>query len=691
MKSPLLGLVALSAAAALSAQTATMPDPAANGGIAPTSLTAYPWSRVGSFINVLYMYGNASFASQGITFPILINGVDTWTNAAAGAGVATYPNVTVYVGEGTPGVHAAYDLSQTFDWHYASGTLPAPAFTGSVTTVATGAPGYFAPITFPVGVLFDPTSGADLNVQYYNDGSAATGTGTSSYGPTGAGSLVSRIYTITAGAPLDPTTGSLTYGVQTQITYNPASGLYPSFIADVQTGDGPLTVNFTDTSFSSDPAGVIGWSWDLDGDGTPDSNVQNPSFTYNACGEYNVTLTAVDASHGPVTVTETAFITVDPLEASFTSSALGANMVSFTDTSSSSATTWSWDFDADGIIDSTAQNPVHTYPASGYYNCTLTVANGCRTSTFSQNIPTFPVLSTTFAGGNGLSAAGAGNLFDVIVTNPNGILITGLDVSASVASPAGTVEVWLAPTTYVGNETNAAIWHKVAEATNVNLNGGYGSRDFVDINDIYLPPGSHGVRVATSGGVSYTNGASTTPASNLFSNSDLTIACGAGQGALGGSVNNPRMWNGCIYYDTDINTGFYSGHRAGCDGSSGRTSLTSATVPAIGQTHVVDLAGMPASTAAILVLGYGDTAIALGPLPVDLSLFGLTGCPGNIEPQDTFLVLGDAAGNGSWSLPIPNVPAFVGTKFWNQALVVDPGVNTAGAVMSDSAVGRVGL
>jgi len=533
-------------------------------------------------------------------------------------------------------------------------------------------------------------------------GACGTSTMRNSYGPTGTftssilGTPVDLNRFITQ-TNLNTSGGNQPYSAndggnlgRVEVYYTPAAGLFPSFVADVQSGSSPLTVNFTDTSFSSDPNGIQGWVWDLDGDGTPDSNAQNPTFTYNSCGTFDVSLTVVDVQHGQQSITQTAFIETDPNSgASFTVADLGGSTFQFTDTSVG-ATAWAWDFDGDSTIDSTLQNPTHTYPTATTVQVSLTATFACRNETATQSLYTGSVLCTTFAGGNGLSGSGAGNLFDVLVTNPNGLAISGLDVSAGGADTAGTVWVYLAPVSYVGNETNPAAWTLVAEVTGVNLTGGNGSQDFVDIPDLYLPPGSYGMSVRTSEGVRYTNGSNSAPASNLFSNADLTIAAGGGQGGLfTGSTFNPRMWNGCIYYST---TSYYAYHKAGCDGSAGRTTLTSAAPPAIGQTLTVDVQGMPANSFAFLVLGYTDQTI-IGPnipLPLDLTPFGLAGCNLNVEPFTGFLVLGDGAGNGQWNLPIPAVPAFVGAEFWNQALVSDPGFNLAEAVMSDSAVGRVG-
>jgi len=49
--------------------------------------------------------------------------------------------------------------------------------------------------------------------------------------------------------------------------------------------------------------------------------------------------------------------------------------VSFTDQSTNSPTSWAWDFDNDGTVDSTDQNPTHTYTSAGTYTVKLTATN----------------------------------------------------------------------------------------------------------------------------------------------------------------------------------------------------------------------------------------------------------------------------------------------------------------------------
>jgi PKD repeat protein len=47
--------------------------------------------------------------------------------------------------------------------------------------------------------------------------------------------------------------------------------------------------------------------------------------------------------------------------------------VQFADLSTGTVTGWAWDFEDDGTVDSTLQNPVHTYPSIGTYRVNLTV------------------------------------------------------------------------------------------------------------------------------------------------------------------------------------------------------------------------------------------------------------------------------------------------------------------------------
>jgi PKD repeat protein len=62
------------------------------------------------------------------------------------------------------------------------------------------------------------------------------------------------------------------------------------FTANLTQGFAPLTVSFTDLSY---PA-VTSWSWDFNNDGTTESTVRDPQFTYTSPGFYAVKLTTAN-------------------------------------------------------------------------------------------------------------------------------------------------------------------------------------------------------------------------------------------------------------------------------------------------------------------------------------------------------------------------------------------------------------
>lgn len=149
-------------------------------------------------------------------------------------------------------------------------------------------------------------------------------------------------------------------------------------------GHPPLDVQFTDKSTGN----ISTWEWDLNGDGIPDSTIQNPEYTYENPGNYTISLT-VRGPNGNDTEIEKDYIEVSPCPyfADFTieplpgnckvqgnsTSCTGPTTVQFVDKSTGNVTAWAWDFDNNGTIDSTQQNPTHTYSKNGKYTLTLTI------------------------------------------------------------------------------------------------------------------------------------------------------------------------------------------------------------------------------------------------------------------------------------------------------------------------------
>ncbi|MBL8897167.1 MAG: PKD domain-containing protein [Planctomycetes bacterium] len=164
-----------------------------------------------------------------------------------------------------------------------------------------------------------------------------------------------------------------------------ANGLYADFTAGTPSGTTPHTVGFSDASFTTSPGGVLAWAWDFNGDSIIDSNLQNPSYTYTACGRYDVTLTADDGLNPPSTIRKRRFITADPqllIDADFTFAAGAAPLsMAFTDASAGTPTLWLWDFNGDNVPDSALQNPTWTYAAPGTYTVSLEATNGCGSDT----------------------------------------------------------------------------------------------------------------------------------------------------------------------------------------------------------------------------------------------------------------------------------------------------------------------
>jgi len=90
------------------------------------------------------------------------------------------------------------------------------------------------------------------------------------------------------------------------ITVNPTIAPKAAFISDVQSGDAPLKVMFTDQSSGTIP---LTYAWDFTNDGTTDSTSQSPTFTYTATGTYTVKLTVSNGAGSDVR-TEPDYITV---------------------------------------------------------------------------------------------------------------------------------------------------------------------------------------------------------------------------------------------------------------------------------------------------------------------------------------------------------------------------------------------
>lgn len=161
------------------------------------------------------------------------------------------------------------------------------------------------------------------------------------------------------------------------------STVSPLIQASTSSGCAPLSVNFTDLTFST--AGIATYIWDF---GTGDSAfVQNPTYTYTASGAFQPTLTVVDniGCTQQATLSSSIVPTAPYVEYLSDTFACTGQLISFANLSTGIGLSHAWDF-GDGNT-SNQISPDHTYMIEGTFNACLTVTdiNGCS-STFCRTI-----------------------------------------------------------------------------------------------------------------------------------------------------------------------------------------------------------------------------------------------------------------------------------------------------------------
>jgi PKD repeat protein len=165
-------------------------------------------------------------------------------------------------------------------------------------------------------------------------------------------------------------------------------------------------IQFTDLSEGTPTS----WSWsfnDVVGNNTPVvfSTTQNPIHTFGV-GNYSISLNASTVTGYSIS-SQTTFINISQLTdvpiVSFTSTTATGIVpltVAYTDTSTNYPTSWSWNFTDGGTgIDSTLQNPTHTYNAAGTYsvNFTATSSAGSNSTIATNYVTVNPMVATATA------------------------------------------------------------------------------------------------------------------------------------------------------------------------------------------------------------------------------------------------------------------------------------------------------
>ncbi len=151
------------------------------------------------------------------------------------------------------------------------------------------------------------------------------------------------------------------------------------FIANITTISLDDWVQFTFTGFEGDPPASFEWDF---GDSSVNSTDKNPSHQFTSVGNFNITMTVVDANLDARTLTKLGYIVVvsDLLPiANFTANTTTAEVFStvqfiFTGLDGDAPVSFEWNF-GDGPGNSTARNPVHQYNVTGNYTVTLLVVD----------------------------------------------------------------------------------------------------------------------------------------------------------------------------------------------------------------------------------------------------------------------------------------------------------------------------
>ncbi len=195
--------------------------------------------------------------------------------------------------------------------------------------------------------------------------------------------------------------------------------VYQSPVVDFTAIDTSVCDSFA-VDFTSIPSAMQSYFWTF-GDplsgGADTSDIQNPSYTYNAPGSYSVSLSVISNDGCPGGMLHNSMINVSPVPIAdyITDPPISYSnnpVINFYDKSSSDVNYWEWDFGdvLSGIYNySNNQNPYHIYQTKGTYFTQLVVKNqwGCSDTAFNQavieNGPTFFIPDAFTPNGDGLN------------------------------------------------------------------------------------------------------------------------------------------------------------------------------------------------------------------------------------------------------------------------------------------------
>ena len=133
---------------------------------------------------------------------------------------------------------------------------------------------------------------------------------------------------------------------------------------------------------------------------------------------------------------------------------------------------------------------------------------------------------------------------------------------------------------------------------------------------------------------------------------------------------------------------YYNTFATGCPSTLGVAHLIPATLPRLGTTLFVIVNNMPMNLG-LMVTGTSNVASGLGPLPLNMTPFGITNCLLRVSP-DFFTTLVGGGFSSSYSLTIPNSNGLLGAQLYQQPFVFDTVLNPFGGALGDAAALQIG-
>ena len=156
------------------------------------------------------------------------------------------------------------------------------------------------------------------------------------------------------------------------------------FSATPTSGVVPLVVDFS--NLSTGDYSICDWDF---GDGSSNSNCDDPSYTFNQAGTFTVTLNISGLGSTDSEMKSSYIAVYEPPVANFNATPITGNVpltVNFNNLSSGEYASCLWDY-GDGIISDTCTSLAHTYVAPGSYTVTLTIDGLAGINTI--NIPNY--------------------------------------------------------------------------------------------------------------------------------------------------------------------------------------------------------------------------------------------------------------------------------------------------------------